>query len=200
MPTYSDVDLVLADLEDSLAVLNAAVGSPKQVRQSFSRFVELSQRLTSSMRKEASARSYGSWEAKNFSGWNEVTALFKELRNEEQHAQQIYISVHETRFFEPYGNGGGRIAISGTWQLTDQLAANPPNGLKLLDSDPVTGEMTNVEIPHCGISYRYLIQPREEKISAKLHAIGETDIHMLSGQCMSTLREYYKFYRARINA
>jgi hypothetical protein len=42
-----DVVLVYADLRDALADLHDARGSPKRVRRSFSRFVELSQRLTS---------------------------------------------------------------------------------------------------------------------------------------------------------
>ena len=200
MPTTSDVDLVLADLEDALAALTAAVISPKVVRQSFSRFVELTQRLTSTMRKEASAKSYGAWEAKTFLGWDEVTLLFKGLRNAEQHEQQIHVSVHESRYFEPYGPGGGQIAVAGTWQLTDQLAENPPDALKLFDSDSETGQMTNVEIPHCGIAYRYHIQARDDKLAASLQAVGTSDIHELSNRCMTTLRDYHAFYRACVDA
>jgi hypothetical protein len=200
MTSLSDVDLVLADLEDALAALDAAVSSPKLVRQCFSRFVELTQRLTSARRKEASARTGRSWEAKYFDGWNEITSLFKELRNEEQHSRQIYISVHETRYYELFGPGGGRIAYSGTWQLTDQLAANPPDGMKLFDSDPITGARTNIEIPHCAVGYRYLIQARDDKLAARLKAIGKTELHELSGSCMQILRRYHAFYRTHVDA
>lgn len=200
MPQVSDVDLVFADLQDALSELKEAITSPKRIRRCFSRFVDLTQRLTSAMRKESKSRAGVEWQAARFGGWNEVTALFKDLRNEEQHERQIYISVHETRYFELFGPGAGRIATSGTWQLSDQLLEKPPDALKLFDSDPETGQMTNTEIPHCDVTYRYLIQPREAKLAARLQSIGTADLHELSGACMSTLREYHTFFRACIDA
>ncbi len=200
MPELSDVDLVFADLQDALAELDNAITSPKQVRRCFSRYVELTQRLTSAMRRECKGKTGVDWQAANFKGWTEVTRLFKDLRNEEQHERQIYISVHETRYFELFGPGGGRIATSGTWQLTDQLLEKPPDALKMFDSDPDTGQMTNDEIPHCGVSYRYLLQPREAKLNARLQVIGTADLHALSASCMATLREYHSFYRSSVDA
>lgn len=200
MPEVSDVDLVFSDLQDALIELNDAITSPKRVRRCFSRFVDLTQRLTSAMRRESKARAGLEWQASRFSGWNEVTGLFKDLRNEDQHEQQIYISVHETRYFELFGPSGGRIATSGTWQLTDQLLEKPPDALKMFDSDPKTGEMTNTEIPHCDVAYRYLVQPREAKLATRLRAIGTDDLHEMSGACMSTLSEYHAFIRACIDA
>lgn len=200
MPSVSDVELVLADLEDAFKALNSAVSSPKLVRQSFSRFVELTQRLTAVMRKDWSARRGGTWAANTFPGWNATTALFKELRNQEQHEQQIYISVEETRYYELFGPGGGRIAYSGTWKLTDQLAASPPDWMRLYDSDPVTGAKTNVEIPHCAVAYKYLLQPRDHRTAELVRAAGKSGIHELSSTCMTTLREYCAFYRSSIDA
>lgn len=200
MPEVSDVDLVFSDLQDALIELNDAITSPKRVRRCFSRFVDLTQRLTSAMRRESKARAGLEWQASRFSGWNEVTGLFKDLRNEDQHERQIYISVHETRYFELFGPSGGRIATSGTWQLTDQLLEKPPDALKMFDSDPKTGEMTNTEIPHCDVAYRYLVQPREAKLATRLQAIGTDDLHEMSGACMSTLSEYHAFFRACIDA
>lgn len=196
MQEVSDVELVFTDLQDALSELDDAITSPKRVRRCFSRFVDLTQRLTSAMRIESKSRAGVEWQAARFGGWNEVTALFKDLRNEEQHERQIYISVQETRYFELFGPGGGRVAASGTWQLTDQLLEKPPDALKMFDSDPETGERTNTEIPHCAVAYRYLIQPREAKLRARLQAIGTADLHQLSGACMSTLREYHAFFRA----
>lgn len=200
MPSLCDVDLVFADLQDALTDLEAGRSSPKQVRRAFSRFVELTQRLTSAMRREAKSKAGIDWQASRFGGWNKVTALFKDLRNEEQHERQIYVSVYETRYYEPFGSGNGRIALSGTWQLTDQLSERPPDALRMFDSDPETGETTRNELPHCDISYSYLIQPREDKLAARLRAIGSADLHELSRRCMFTLHEYYYFFRACINA
>ena len=190
MPSLSDVDLIFADLQDALTELEAARSSPKQVRRTFSRFVELTQRLTSAMRREAKSKTGTDWQASQFSGWNKITALFKDLRNEEQHERQIYISVHETRYYEIFGTEGGRVAFSGTWQLTDQLSERPPDGLRLFDSDPETGEMTKTELLHCDISYSYLIQPREDKLAARLRTIGSADLHELSRRCMITLHDH----------
>ena len=200
MPEVSDVDLVFADLQNALSELNDAITSPKRVRRCFSRFVELTQRLTSAMRKESKSKAGVEWRAVRFSGWNEVTALFKDLRNEEQHERQIYISVRETRSFELFGPGGGTITTSGVWQLTDQLLEKPPDALKMFDSDPETGEMTSDEISHCGVAYQYLLQPREAKLGACLQTIGTEDLHELSQTCMSALSEYHAFFRISVDA
>ena len=85
-------------------------------------------------------------------------------------------------------------------QITDQLLEKPPDALKMFDSDPKTGEMTNTEIPHCDVAYRYLVQPREAKLATRLQAIGTDNLHELSGACMSTFSEYYAFFRACIDA
>lgn len=194
MPRQSDVDLVLADLEDALQALNNAVSSPKLVRQAFSRFIDLSQRLTSVMRKDWSKRQRGPWKASTFEGWNNTSSLFKELRNQEQHELQVYISIHETRCYEPFGPGGGQIAHFGTWKLTDQSAASPPDWMKLYESDPHTGEMLDVEILPYEVTYQYLIQPRDEVIASLLQDIGTSDLHQLSADCMAILRQYHTFY------
>lgn len=172
--------------------------SPKQVRRTFSRFIELTQRLTSVMRRESKAKTGVEWKASEFLGWNEVTSLFKHLRNEEQHERQVRISVNETRYFEPFGEGGGTIAFSGTWELTDQLAEKPPDGLRLMDSDPDTGAPTNNQILHCDISYRYLIQSNDAKLVAWLDSTGTSDVHELSHRCVEVLKSYHAFFRARM--
>jgi len=176
----SDLDLVLADLRDAFKALDQARPSPKQVRQTFSRFVELTQRLTAVMRRESKKSAGIKWEASKFAGWSEVTTLFKDLRNEEQHERQIRILVHETRYFEPLGPEGERIGVSGTWDLTDQLAENPPDGLRLLEADPVTGAPTDNHIPHCDVLYRYLIKPSDGALALRLGRIGTADVHDLS--------------------
>lgn len=197
MPPISDVDLVLGDLEDALAELRAASASPKEVRQCLSRFIDLTQRLTAVMRKDWSARFGSAWIAGDFKGWNETTDLFKELRNQEQHEKQIYISVNETRHYEIFGPGGGTIACSGVWELSDQRADSPPDALRMYDSDPETGEKSSIEIIPSSVSYRYLLQAREDAVAAKLKALGTSDVHDLSNACMNVLREYHAFYRTR---
>lgn len=186
-------------MQDAFKELSLARSSPKQVRRAFSRSIELTQRLTSVMRRESKAKAGIEWRASEYTGWNDVTALFKDLRNEEQHERQIRVSVHETRYYEPFGSGGGEIAVSGTWELTDQLAEKPPDGLRLVESDPNTGIPTSNQIPHCGISYRYVIQPQDARLVSRLQAIGTADIHELSHRCFTVLEAYHTFFRTRMS-
>jgi hypothetical protein len=195
----SDVDIVFADLQDAFKDLGTARPSPKQVRRAFSRFVDLTQRLTSVMRPEAKAKTGLDWVAADFPGWNDVTALFKDLRNEDQHKTQIRVSVRETSYFEPFGAGGGSFAVSGTWVRTDQLAEAPPNGVRMLHSDPDTGRPTNTPIPSSDTAYRYLLESHDPKLVGRLQAIGTADIHELSRKCLTSLEAYYEFFQVRIS-
>ena len=94
-----DSPLVFADLADAHATLIASRKSPREIRRAFVHFVDLSQKLTSAMRKDFSKLALGNWEASAFQGWTPVTKLLKHLRNEDQHGHQIYISVRERRYF-----------------------------------------------------------------------------------------------------
>jgi hypothetical protein len=51
---------VFADLSDAYAALVASQHSPREVRRAFVRFVDLSQKLTSAMRKDFSRLNLGS--------------------------------------------------------------------------------------------------------------------------------------------
>jgi hypothetical protein len=111
----------------------------------------LSQQLTEVMRKEYSDQFGKEWRANNFSGWNEVTALFKKLRRTAYHSYPITIGVKETQYFAvgdifEDGVGTSEVAVQGTWELGDPFSEHVPDGLKLLLADPATGRPSNKTI------------------------------------------------------
>ena len=147
MPHSTEAALVFADLKDTFAALEADRGSPKNVRRSFTRFIELSQKLTAAMRRDASRLGKGKWVASSFPGWTPVTELIKYLRNEDQHGDQVFLSVHERRHFPVPTNlppgfhvePGRTFVFEGTWQLNDQLLDAPPEGSRRTRSTPELG-------------------------------------------------------------
>ncbi len=195
-----DSDLVFADLEDAFAALDTARGSPKDVRRAFSRFVDLTQRLTAAMRKDFKRIKSEEWSASDFTGWNKVTAFFKWLRNQDQHNTQIRISVHERQFHPHPLKPGELMKIEGTWVLDDQLLDRPSGGV--ISYHPVdlqTGETLPVATP-VRVEYLYLVQPHSEDARERLHDIGTTDIHVLAASAFSVLEQYHVYFHARLGA
>jgi hypothetical protein len=183
-----DSSLVFVDLSDAHATLVASVNSPREVRRAFTRFIDLSQKLTSAMRKDFSRLGLGNWEASKFQGWTPVTELLKHLRNEDQHGHQIHISVHERRHFPVPENlppGFARplsdtFVFEGTWELTDQLLENPPDGIETFEFNPTTGQPTGKPMQLLKLERLYIIQARTEKTRQHLAAAGLIDVHAIS--------------------
>jgi hypothetical protein len=189
----SNTSIVFADLADALADLEAARGSPKEVRRAFSRFVDVSQRLTSAMRKDFSRERGSQWDAASFPGWDKVTEFFKWLRNQDQHEPPIRISVHERRFYAIPGQPGRLFPFEGTWNLADQLADTHPSDITFYPIDRATGEQMPPEDP-VRIEYQYLIQPHSNAARSRLRDIGTTDVHQLSSRCFAVLNDYHEFF------
>jgi hypothetical protein len=152
------------------------------------------------MRKEYKSVKSLDWVASDFPGWDETTRLFKDLRNEEQHERQIHISVYETRFYKVFDDDDNLLAFSGTWALSDQLAEGPPDGMTFYPVDPVTREVSPVERFPVRVEYRFLIQPRDDKLRERLEKVGTSNVHDLSQRCLVTLTSYYEFYAGKICA
>src|SRR5215203_2242884 len=141
MTQSSIVSVVYRDLVDVYAELSSGNTSPKAVRRSFASFVDLSQKLTSHMRREYSEMMGEKWVPSSFDGWNDVTELFKQLRNDDQHDRPISILVNETQYFRVSAGSATEVAVSGTWSfsLEVQLAEMPRDDLRLELADPKTG-------------------------------------------------------------
>jgi len=189
-----DATLVFNDLRDAVVALETARGSPRDVRRAFSRVVELTQRLTSAMRKDFSRIRGRQWEAKDFTGWNGVTEFFKWLRNQDQHEDAIYISVHERRFYEVPGRPGQIFPFEGTWQLSDQMIDHLDLGTVAFHPiDQSTGKALP-PAPPVRVEYQYLFQPRSPEARAKLTLVPTTDVHSLSTACFEVMTQYYEYF------
>ena len=199
MTTELGASLVFADLRDALGDLDAARGSPKRVRRAFSRFVDLTQKLTAAMRTDYSRVKGASWPAAIFTGWNNVTEFFKWMRNQDQHDLPIHISVHERHFYELPEYPGRLIPFEGTWTLKDQLSDENPSGITFYPGDPSKGEATKPLEP-VRIEYQYLVQLSSETIRKKLQAIGTTDMHQLSAACFAVMSDYHDHFLKQIGA
>src|SRR5918993_2141662 len=99
MTESSRVAVAFRDLAEAYDELSSGSTSPKAVRRSFASFVDHSQKLTSYMRKEYKEKKGEKWVPKDFDGWNAVTELFKQIRNDDQHDRPVFILVHETQYF-----------------------------------------------------------------------------------------------------
>lgn len=207
MAHSTEAALVFADLQDAFVALNAAHDSPKDVRRAFSRFIELSQKLTAAMRRDWSRLGKGMWAASSFPGWTSITGLLKYLRNEDQHGDQVFLSVHERRHFPVPTNlppgfhvePGRTFVFEGTWVLSDQLLDAPPEGITTHEIDPITGQPTGREMELLKIERYYLLQARSEEAKKKIAAAGTIDVHQLAASAYSTLTSYFEFFSQQID-
>lgn len=204
MATHSDASVVFLDLRDALVSLDQARGSPREVRRAFSRYIELSQRLTSAMRKDFSRLLGKKWDASLFSGWSPRTELLKYLRNQDQHDMQVFITVREIRHYilppdvEVPGFPNRNFVVTGTWNLTDHMLTAPPEGLEVCLSDsPTPGSAKEVLEPQ-SIERQYVLLPRDEKDKQKFEAAGASDVHVLAHETFETLTKYYEFFCAKV--
>lgn len=198
MKYRSDVEMLFADLVASFDELNAARPSPVRARRAFARFVGLTQQLTAAMRREFSANTGKSWSASDFHGWNAVSQLFKSLRNIDQHDSSVLILVRERQTIRPIEGSPALVSFEGTWELHDQLADTPPEGLVPVRADPVTGEPTDEAIPLVSRERTFLLHARTDELRRLLDAAGGLDVHDLSAECLEILTAYVDFYRGRL--
>lgn len=199
MAESSIVDVVFQDLSDAFAEVSSGSTSPKAVRRSFGSFIDLSQKLTSNMRKEYSAITGQSWVAARFDGWNDVTELFKQLRNDDQHDHPLSLLVHETQYFRTY-EGAPELAFSGTWSfsLEEQLLDNPRDDLRLELADPETGQPSGHLVAPVRKEYEFHLSPTSKKAKNLLAKIGDPNVQTLSESCFNVLTNYYQYYRSQL--
>lgn len=194
MSTEDDTALTFSDLLDSLDELEKARGSPKRVRRAFTRFVDLSQRLTASMRTDYSRVASRPWEASAFPGWTEDTSFLKWLRNEDQHARPIYVQVLERQHFKVFDSTNS-LVLEVTWDLQDQMSDDVPRGLQLLASERGSQGSKDFALPIERVEYQYLLKSRSDVAKARMDTLISADLHELALRSMNVLREYHEFYR-----
>jgi hypothetical protein len=201
----NDVDILMQDLRDSLNKLRTSNGSPKDIRKSFSDFINLSQKITSVMRKNFKN---GKWDASEFKGWTNITDLFKKLRNFEEHEEIIKSEIIETTnhtMTEP-GCEGVTLCIAGTLKNVNPLSDKAPTAnVVMYEADPVTGRMTNIPVGgKRSVSHVYnLTIPNTSKngrsINKLLDEIRNKNPVSLSSNCLEILENYYLFYNDKNN-
>lgn len=194
MSMEDDTALTFSDLLDSLEDLEDARGSPKRVRRAFTRFVDLSQRLTASMRTDYRRVVSQQWEASSFPGWTSDTSFLKWLRNEDQHARLIYVQVLERQHFK-LDDSTNSLVLEVTWDLQDQMSDDVPRGIQLLASESGSLGRKDFALPVERVEYQYLLKPRSNNAKAKMDALSSADLHELALRSMKVLREYHEFYR-----
>jgi hypothetical protein len=196
----SDVDLVYFDLRDSLRALEDARASPKEVRRALSRFMELSQRLTSAMRKDFSKRTGAKWNASLFAEWSPATELLKYLRNEDQHGEQVFITVLDRHFYripddvEVRGFPAREFTVESRWHMTDQMLDRPPAGMELrLGNSPTDRDSGEVLLPERTESV-YVFYPQSGAQVRRIAKAGLSDVHEFAKESFATLTKYYSHY------
>lgn len=196
----NDVDIVMHDLRDSLKELKTFKESPKETRKSFSNFINLTQKLTSVMRKNFKN---GEWHASEFDGWNNITELFKKLRNYEEHQQILKTEIRETTSHTMTDPGweGVTLCMSGTLKNVDPLSDKAPSAnVVMYEADPITGRMTNIPVGgKRSVSYVYNLSipdtnKKGRSINKLLEEIRNNDPVFLASKCIETLEMYYNFY------
>jgi hypothetical protein len=197
---------VYVDLRDAVRALEAARPSPKEVRRALSRYVELSQRLTSAMRKDISKRTNREWKAASFDGWTPRTELLKYLRNQDQHGEQVFITVHDRHHFdvpdnvEIAGIPGRHFIVDSRWQMTDQTLDRPPDGLEVRLNDPGTAPLSGEILRPTRTESTYVLYPRSPQDESKITAAGVSEVYALVEDTFAVLSRYYEFYRLKVCA
>lgn len=191
--------MVFQDLMDAHDELSGPDTSPKQARRSFGKVIELSQKLTASMRKEFRERTGGNWIASDFEGWNDLTDLFKQLRNDDQHERPIEILVHERQYFRIFKDTP-ELVFEGTWSLSskDQLADSPRDDLHVILPDPETKRPSERRIFPVRRDYEFHLAPSSKKARDLLTRIGDSNVQSLSVKCLKTLHDYYQYYQRQL--
>ena len=202
----SDVDLVYLDLCDVVSSLDAVRSSPKEVRRHLSRYVELSQRLTSAMRKDFSRRGRGKWHASSFPEWTPSTELLKYLRNQDQHGEQVFITVHDRHYYdipddvEIAGIPGRNMIVDSRWQMTDQTLDRPPEGLEVRLRYPGSPLQSGEVLLPTRTESSFVLYPRTREDERQINAAGVTDIYAFVNETFAVLTKYYEFYKQAAGA
>ena len=158
------------------------------------------------MRRDFSSRKGEKWEAANFTAWTANTELLKYLRNQDQHAEQVFITVHDRHYYdipddiEIAGIVGRQFVVDGVWQMTDQTLDRPPEGIEVRLSEPdVPPPGGQLLLPTRTESW-YEFFPRNSEQKTRFARTQTTDVHAFASDTFATLSAYYERYKRAVDA
>jgi hypothetical protein len=203
-----DTEIVFRDLTRANKKLRHQRKNPDAVRRRFTEFVALSQKLTATTSKEFKSLTGHKWEAEEFAGWNNVTKLFRELRNTDVHELPIRIIITQVQEFDGYwvkeDSSGNKTVIPDTYEV--RMVFNPEAGLKKglpnpfgvapIDQSGAAAEM----MPPDDIHFEFDVEGRTPKVEALIEKAGTRNVHSLAASCYAVLSEYYRFYQTQLSA
>jgi len=199
MSEASNVAVAFQDLTDALEALSSGSASPVAVRRTFVTFVDLSQKLTSYMRIEYSEKKGQTWVASDFDGWNDVTELFKDIRNVDQHEHPIFILINATHYLRIFEDAP-ELVVSGPWALSleDQQLDIPRDDIIFELGDPQTGQPSGQRIAPTRVEYEFHLYPSSKEVEELLTKIGDRNVRTLSEKCFEVLSNYYRYYEDQV--
>lgn len=200
----SNVEIVFNDLTDSLNELKKSKDSPRKVRKNFTDFVNYSIKLTSIMRKEYKQITGELWCAENFPYWNDISELFKELRNTDQHQIPIRVKIRDTfsfstdRIFLTSGEKGSDIVFEGDWDISNPSSDDLPKPVTLFIGEPDDPSTKIIEADRRTINYCLFASTKE--IEDILKKIDNDEIFYLSDAYYQILTRYFEFYKTEVES
>jgi len=198
----TDVDMVFSDFTDTYSELLASKDSPRKVRKHFTDFVTYSQKLTSIMRKEYKKTTGKKWSAQDFPQWDNISELFSELRNTDQHQIPIRVKIRDSfsfdtdKIFLTSGETGKDIIWEYDWDLVNPSSDEIPQPMTLIIGEP--DNPSTVTIDATRRSFSYSLIPSTEEIEDMIKNIGYNDVFLLTEAHYRTIKSYFEYYKGRI--
>lgn len=195
-----DSSIVRADLTRTLQELKSERHVPETARRRLAEFTALTQKLTDAIRHEYLQRTSTKWSAATFDGWDEVTALFKALRNADQHGSTVKLEVHEkrrilARQLVPGAPDNLYLTFEGEQALPSQLHEFVPDTMTLhRDADGQPGEA----IPWSHHETTFFLASDSARVRAALSRVATRDIYELAEHCLNVLTRYHDYYLSQL--
>jgi len=189
---FSSVDVSFHDLNKYFKQICSNHENPDELRRSLKSYLMASQQLTAMMRVEFKKLTGKKWNAMEFSGWNSITILFKELRNTSLHDVEIQMWGSEISILPIFPDTDVPLAIESLIPFTSEKTYR---GLKFYEADPETGRITDIEIVPKRKEFIFSLHSTNTKISSMIEKIPEKNLHILCKINNDSLVEYYGFYK-----
>ncbi|MCC4766760.1 hypothetical protein FXW07_09080 [Methanosarcina sp. DH1] len=198
-----DTNIVYRDLLDAYNELIENDRSILAVRKNLQNFLTCSFQLTQVMYKEFPRRTSEKWNSSKFSGWDDISKLFKEFRNVVNHEPPLLVKFDAKHFFSAnkvygYSNSsvGSKISsVEATYETDPRSDCIPDvSNFKIITINIDTDEISNEDAELDHIEYKFAFIPTTDKTKELLNKVGNDDLFELAKHYFKTLQDYYGFY------